>query len=148
EESSSLLTFETKVYDLFSPYGLDYSTAQRVARCIHDAAGSKGSELGEELSSFILKFGEGMEPISIWRAYASAATIAISYFVGGLIPMVNAPYPTLIEYIDPIFRDGQCHPGSLCFHRSYRRCASGIWCAKGVFNWLEEGMDLVNGFCI
>lgn len=86
-EGSSTASFEAEVYDLLSPYGIDHENALRVARCLQ-AADGKESGVEEGLISFILKFGEGVEPISTWRVYASAITIALSYFVGGLIPMV------------------------------------------------------------
>ncbi|RSH88934.1 hypothetical protein EHS25_002596 [Saitozyma podzolica] len=42
------------------------------------------------LTAFLLKFGEGMEEVPRSRLYISALTIGLSYFIGGLIPLV--PY--------------------------------------------------------
>jgi VIT1/CCC1 family predicted Fe2+/Mn2+ transporter len=42
------------------------------------------------LTPFLLKFGEGMEPVPDRRMYASAATIGLGYLVGGAIPLL--PY--------------------------------------------------------
>ncbi|KAK0539643.1 Protein ccc1 [Tilletia horrida] len=42
------------------------------------------------LTPFLLKLGHGLEPISPSRAYISAATIGLSYFLGGLVPLI--PY--------------------------------------------------------
>lgn len=42
------------------------------------------------LTAFLLKFGEGMEEVPPSRLYISALTIGISYFLGGLIPLI--PY--------------------------------------------------------
>ncbi|OCF43187.1 membrane fraction protein [Kwoniella heveanensis CBS 569] len=42
------------------------------------------------LTAFLLKFGEGMEEVPASRLYVSALTIGLSYFIGGLIPLI--PY--------------------------------------------------------
>ena len=42
----------------------------------------------ENLATFLLKFGECVEPVPASRVYAPALTIALSYFLGGLIAMV------------------------------------------------------------
>ncbi|WVQ99475.1 hypothetical protein IAU59_006610 [Kwoniella sp. CBS 9459] len=42
------------------------------------------------LTAFLLKFGEGMEEVPASRLYISALTIGLSYFIGGLIPLI--PY--------------------------------------------------------
>ncbi|CAO1634190.1 unnamed protein product [Parajaminaea phylloscopi] len=39
------------------------------------------------LTPFILRVGEGLEPISASRAWQSAVTIGLSYFLGGLLPL-------------------------------------------------------------
>src|SRR5947207_15997582 len=83
-QETSMISFEREIYDIFNQYGLDHKTTQRMSRCLY----VKDLESGDSLTGFIMKFGEGVEPISIWRVYISAATIGRSYFVGGLIPMV------------------------------------------------------------
>ncbi|WVR06844.1 hypothetical protein IAU60_003880 [Kwoniella sp. DSM 27419] len=49
-------------------------------------------EVNEEMgmTAFLLKFGEGMEEVPTSRLYISALTIGLSYFIGGLIPLI--PY--------------------------------------------------------
>lgn len=42
------------------------------------------------LTSFILRVGKGLEPITASRAWQSAMTIGLSYFLGGLLPL--CPY--------------------------------------------------------
>lgn len=42
------------------------------------------------LTAFLLKFGEGMEEVPRSRLWISALTIGLSYFIGGLIPLI--PY--------------------------------------------------------
>ncbi|CAD6570990.1 MAG: hypothetical protein TREMPRED_000087 [Tremellales sp. Tagirdzhanova-0007] len=42
------------------------------------------------LTAFLLKFGEGLEEVPRSRLYVSALTIGLSYFIGGLIPLI--PY--------------------------------------------------------
>ncbi|WVN91050.1 uncharacterized protein L203_106297 [Cryptococcus depauperatus CBS 7841] len=57
----------------------------------HEAedGGLKGNgEMG--MTAFLLKFGEGMEEVPVSRLYISALTIGLSYFLGGLIPLI--PY--------------------------------------------------------
>ncbi|SNX84598.1 related to CCC1 - Proposed vacuolar iron transport protein [Melanopsichium pennsylvanicum] len=39
------------------------------------------------LTPFLLKLGEGLEPVSTSRLYISALTIGLSYFMGGIIPL-------------------------------------------------------------
>ncbi|ORX35687.1 VIT family-domain-containing protein [Kockovaella imperatae] len=48
----------------------------------------RGSEMG--LTAFLLKFGEGLEEVPQSRLWISALTIGMSYFIGGLIPLI--PY--------------------------------------------------------
>jgi VIT1/CCC1 family predicted Fe2+/Mn2+ transporter len=42
------------------------------------------------LTAFLLKFGEGMEEVGDGRLLISAITIGLSYFLGGLVPLL--PY--------------------------------------------------------
>lgn len=44
----------------------------------------------EGISEFLLRIGEGLEPVSPSRIYISALVIGTSYFLGGIIPL--APY--------------------------------------------------------
>lgn len=48
----------------------------------------QGNEKG--LTSFLVRVGGGLEPISTSRAYISALTIGFSYLIGGLVPLL--PY--------------------------------------------------------
>lgn len=145
-QESSVDTFEGDVFDIFSPYGLDHINSQNVARCLWEAESRVEAHPGEGLTSFVLKFGEGVEPISTRRVYASAITIALSYFVGGIIPMVNkAPPQTLI--LDPLLRHGRCISSSLRVYWCHRCCSPHIWCCEGLFDWIEKGMDLVGALC-
>lgn len=41
------------------------------------------------ITAFLLKFGEGLEEVPESRLYISALTIGLSYFIGGLVPMVR-----------------------------------------------------------
>ncbi|EIW70564.1 membrane fraction protein [Tremella mesenterica] len=63
----------------------------RLRKTEEEDGGIKGDvnqEMG--LTPFLLKYGEGMEEVPVSRLYISALTIGISYFVGGLIPLI--PY--------------------------------------------------------
>ncbi|ORX39611.1 VIT family-domain-containing protein [Kockovaella imperatae] len=52
--------------------------------------GSIGPSEDIGLTPFLVKFGEGMEAVSISRLWISALTIGMSYFIGGLVPLI--PY--------------------------------------------------------
>jgi hypothetical protein len=56
----------------------------------HRHARSQLTETEDEkgLTSFLLKFGEGLEEVSDARLFISAFTIGASYFVAGLIPLM------------------------------------------------------------
>lgn len=64
----------------------------------HDDSESQRSLLHDDdldleqagLTPFLLKLGEGLEPVSTSRLYVSALTIGLSYFMGGIIPLL--PY--------------------------------------------------------
>lgn len=53
-----------------------------------DGGVAVNEEMG--LTAFLLKFGEGLEEVPRSRLYISALTIGLSYFIGGLIPLI--PY--------------------------------------------------------
>lgn len=53
------------------------------------------------LTAFLLKFGEGMEEVPKTRLWISAITIGLSYFIGGLIPLL--PYVFTNDAYDGLF---------------------------------------------
>ncbi|WWC61939.1 uncharacterized protein I303_104525 [Kwoniella dejecticola CBS 10117] len=55
-----------------------------------EEGGEKTVDEDMGLTAFLLKFGEGMEEVPKSRLYISALTIGLSYFIGGLIPLI--PY--------------------------------------------------------
>jgi VIT1/CCC1 family predicted Fe2+/Mn2+ transporter len=60
---------------------------------VPDVESNGGIEKGDPnigLTAFLLKFGEGMEEVPRSRLWKSALTIGLSYFLGGLIPLI--PY--------------------------------------------------------
>lgn len=101
---------EREVFSILGPVGVDERTAQAVARCLRLAEGdavdvgstSRTAGLGDEekqqakaqedvgLTSFVLRFGLGLEEIPTKRLYISAVTIGIGYLIGGIIPLI--PY--------------------------------------------------------
>lgn len=101
---------EREVYGVLGPVGVDESTSRLVARNLRDVevdsngegsdAGSTSTQLEEGaalrwsksvgLTTFLLKFGEGLEEVTTRRMYVSAFTIGIGYLLGGLIPLL--PY--------------------------------------------------------
>ncbi|OXB37972.1 hypothetical protein LQV05_001421 [Cryptococcus neoformans] len=61
----------------------------RTKKAEEEDGGVRGNEeMG--MTAFLLKFGEGMEEVPVSRLYVSALTIGLSYFIGGLIPLI--PY--------------------------------------------------------
>lgn len=106
-----------EVSDILSPYGVPIEVAHLVAsklqgveQAVQASAGGllpqpstsalsssssdratsedgDGDESEKGLTPFILRLGEGLEPISASRAWQSAITIGVSYFLGGLLPL-------------------------------------------------------------
>lgn len=96
---------EREVHAVLGPVGVDEKLSRAVAKNLRDvevasqdavANGGNGDieegaslrwskEVG--LTPFLLKFGEGLEDISLRRCYVSAFTIGMGYFLGGLIPL-------------------------------------------------------------
>lgn len=115
--------------DILGPYGVPKEVAALVASKLHGVEIAKTSSrihadevlphpaasssslssqasLGDDaddeegLTPFILRLGEGLEPISSSRAWQSAITIGVSYFVGGLLPLF--PYIFLSSIRDAL----------------------------------------------
>jgi VIT1/CCC1 family predicted Fe2+/Mn2+ transporter len=79
---STLFSRKTPAYDSISQEKTsDEETLQ--------LTGFESESLGLGMTEFLLKFGEGVEEVSTFQMYLSAFTIGFSYFIGGLIPMVN-----------------------------------------------------------
>ena len=90
-ETSCSTALQQEVFDILAPYGVSSTDCKRLVHSL-ESAEKVGSDTGDHdkgLTQFLLKFGTGVETISTWRLYASAFTIGISYFIGGLIPMVS-----------------------------------------------------------
>lgn len=60
------------------------------ARLLPEAARKAADEDEDEkgLTAFLLKFGEGLEETTDARLFVSAATIGLSYLLGGLVPLL------------------------------------------------------------
>lgn len=70
------------VHSIFTPYGLPNSTIATVSKTLHDSP--------TELLDFLMRFHHQLPPPAANRAFVSAATIAMGYFVGGFVPLL--PY--------------------------------------------------------
>ncbi len=68
--------------DIFNPYGLPESTISAISKTLHDSP--------SELHNFIMRFHHQLPPPTNHRALISGATIGVSYFLGGFVPLV--PY--------------------------------------------------------
>jgi vacuolar iron transporter family protein len=91
-ESSCTRALEQEIFKILSPYGLSAIDSKRIVDSLEaaDRTAFDTVEHGRDkgLTTFLLRFGEGVEHISTMRLYMSALTIGFSYFIGGLIPMV------------------------------------------------------------
>jgi VIT1/CCC1 family predicted Fe2+/Mn2+ transporter len=89
-ETSCSKALEQEVFEILAPYGVSSTDCKKLVQSLEIAekAGSDTGHADKGLTQFLLKFGTGAETISTWRLYASALTIGVSYFIGGLIPMV------------------------------------------------------------
>jgi len=92
-ELSCSEAIQRELLNILGPYGFTALDVRQIAKRLRDEEQRSGVEIeggsdARGLTSFLLRFGEGVETISTWRIYASAITIGLSYFIGGLIPMV------------------------------------------------------------
>jgi VIT1/CCC1 family predicted Fe2+/Mn2+ transporter len=78
-----------KVQELLAPYGVSETTCALVG---HDLASGKSdsSEESTGIAAFTINVEEGLTEIPTKRLVMSALTIGLSYFIGGLIPII--PY--------------------------------------------------------
>lgn len=101
---------EKEVFAILGPVGVDEHAARAVAKCLWNiernatdiANIGTTTPIGDEekqitgkrkdvgLTSFLLKFGQGLEEVPTKRLYISAMTIGIGYLIGGVIPLL--PY--------------------------------------------------------
>lgn len=94
---------EREVHAILGPLGVKETLSRLVAEDLREveddaclaiesaeANGSKTEDPNVGLTAFLLKFGEGMEEVPVSRLWVSALTIGLSYFFGGLIPLI--PY--------------------------------------------------------
>ena len=92
-EISCSEAIQRELLSILRPYGFTALDVDQISKRLRDEELKSGAEIAggldeRGLTSFLMKFGEGVETISTWRIYASAITIGLSYFIGGLIPMV------------------------------------------------------------
>ncbi|GAA5881956.1 hypothetical protein JCM3774_002088 [Rhodotorula dairenensis] len=79
-------------------------TTAAVAAAGRKPDGTSGEEEDEDekgLTAFLLKFGEGLEETTDARLFISAITIGVSYFLGGLVPLL--PYFFLHLALDALW---------------------------------------------
>lgn len=93
---------EREVHAILGPLGIKETLSRLVAEDLREVeddaclaieaseATGKYEDPNIGLTAFLLKFGEGMEEVPVSRLWVSALTIGLSYFIGGLIPLV--PY--------------------------------------------------------
>lgn len=70
------------VSEIFSPYAIPASTVSSITATLQAAP--------ETLTSFLMTFHHQASPPESNRAYTSALTLALGYFVGGFVPLI--PY--------------------------------------------------------
>lgn len=94
---------QSEVLDILAPYGIVGPVASQVAEQLQQAEAAKQQRLvqaaskheREELAArgitpFLLRLGQGLEPVSSERSTRSALNIGVAYLVGGLVPLT--PY--------------------------------------------------------
>ena len=87
---------EQEIRDILTEYGVSAETGEKVVK---ELAGNK-----QKWVDFMMKFELGLERPDPKRASQSAATIAISYIVGGFIPLgpyffLSTPHESLLASI-------------------------------------------------
>lgn len=110
----------SEVLEILQPYGVPRELAEQVAHSLQDAEAKKqqqrlqakqvkGNVSGfaeEELANrgltpFLLRLGQGLEPVSPTRSLRSAINIGFSYAIGGLIPLL--PYFFFEKVINALY---------------------------------------------
>lgn len=86
---------EEEIYEIFDAYGVERHEATPVLRALQRNPVA--------WVDFMMRFELGLEAPQPGRAWRSALTIAISYIVGGLIPllpyMLGSPHSALLESV-------------------------------------------------
>src|SRR5579871_4739864 len=131
-ERSCSGALERELLTILGPYGFTAIDVGHIAQRLRDEERRGHDEMEGNpdirgLTSFLLKFGEGVETISTWRIYASALTIGCSYFIGGLIPMVTPISFSNLTMQDTLLRHSDGLNRSFCFHRCHCRYLTLLW---------------------
>ena len=89
-ETSCHRALQQELFEILAPYGLSAADSKQILSSLDaaDRVAFDPADRDKGLTSFLLRFGSGVEAISTWRLYTSALTIGLSYLIGGLIPMV------------------------------------------------------------
>lgn len=93
---------QSEVLDILAPYGIVGPIASQVAEQLQQAERVKQERLalatrdereeleGRGITPFLVRLGQGLEPVSSERSTRSAINIGLAYLVGGLVPL--SPY--------------------------------------------------------
>ncbi|RHZ55406.1 VIT1/CCC1 transporter family protein [Aspergillus thermomutatus] len=82
-----------EIHDILSGYGISAEACQMVVNCL--------ARDEENWIRFMMDFELKLEKPNISRAWISAATMGVSYFIGGLLPMV--PYFAMTDVTHALF---------------------------------------------
>lgn len=78
------------------------SRVRCIARRVTNAVKSDSTSVGDRGTlAFLMQFGEGLESVPTSRLWLSAWTIGLSYFVGGLIPII--PYLCVSDALSGLY---------------------------------------------
>lgn len=103
---------EREVHEILGPLGVKEALSRLVAEdllekedeaCVavessdEERGATEKSDPNIGLTAFLLKFGEGMEEVPRSRLWVSALTIGMSYFIGGLIPLLPYMFTTSVH---------------------------------------------------
>ena len=82
----------SEVLDILEPYGVPPQLAEKVAEALQQAERRRQEESRRTkeaestgLTPFLLRLGQGLEPVEPTRSLRSALNIGASYAVGGLV---------------------------------------------------------------
>ncbi|KDN51445.1 DUF125-domain-containing protein [Tilletiaria anomala UBC 951] len=105
----------SEVLEILQPYGVPDELAGKVASALQQAEARKQQQMQQEqiqrvpveelashgLTPFLLRLGQGLEPVSPLRSLQSAVNIGAGYAVGGIIPL--APYMIFEEVREALY---------------------------------------------
>ncbi|KAJ5812619.1 hypothetical protein N7474_008920 [Penicillium riverlandense] len=82
-----------EIHEILADYGISREASQAVVDCL--------AQNNEQWIRFMMDFELRLEKPNVSRAWISAATMGVSYFIGGLLPMI--PYFAMHNVLHALF---------------------------------------------